>query len=207
MPLFIYDDGAVAEQLSAICSGAPISITQTSVARKEFRVTYPAIHSTDKKPNPPIGHTMVYALANCSCRVEIWPIWWDKGLVSYGSGTGLIEEGESAITIFDPFPKPAIISIYYYADVGGDTPTFTVKVRQNLGTGLNLRTECLSPLLMLVHLIAHAYVLITGKHDPSAPEDLALNLENIYRTQHFLSTRVDSHIVRVPVYDLGGCGL
>ena len=207
MPLFIYDDSdhSVATQLSALCAGAPISITPTT-AVNEFLVAYPAIHAPDKKANPPISHTMVFALANSSCRIEITPITWDKGLVSFGSGTALTEEKDAAIVIYDPYPNPRIVSIYYYAAVDENAPTFTVQVRQNLGTGLNLRTERLSPLLMLVHLIAHAYLLISGKHDPAAPEDLALNLENIYRTQHFLSTRVDSHIERVPVYDLGGCG-
>jgi hypothetical protein len=208
MPLFVYNDGAssIETQLSAICAGAPISIASTGKPNQSL-VTYPASHNPDLEDNPVIGHMLVYALANSSCLIEIWPITWDEGLPSSGSGTRFTEEKDAALVSFDRYPSTTIAEISYYAAIGEEGPFFMVNVQQTLGTGLHpVRSEQEPSLLMLLHLMAHVYLLVTGKYDPATHEEQALNIENIHRMQHFLSTRVDSHIERAAVYDLGGCG-
>lgn len=204
MPLFIYKEGtnSIATHLSTICAGAPITMKPTG-SPNELLVEYPTAHSPDLLTNPPIGHTLVYALANSSCHVEIWPLLGNVGLPSR-PGESLAEEADAALVLFDHYPNVALMSIYYYADRDDDdAPSFTVTVQHG---NLNQMTERESPLLMLVHLLAHAYLLVSGQFNSATSEAQALELENRYRTEHSLPSRVDSHLQRMPVYDLGGCG-
>lgn len=210
MSLFIYNDGvnSIATQLLAICEDSPINITATGHV-SESVVSFPTNYERgDSETNWSISKQMVLALVKSISRIEIWPIELDTGLPTSESGTRLTEEKEAALVLFDQYPNPLFISIYYYATPDFDAPIFLVNVSSS--GSLAITKEYEAPRLMLVHLLAHAYSLIDGTYDPSNPEYRPLELENYYRAAHSLKRRVDSHIERgaagPAVYNLGGCG-
>jgi hypothetical protein len=210
MPLIIHDDvvGSIAGQLLSICVTPALQFTPTGTAGAQ-RVTYPTTSDPNGLPDPPPGDKLVFALANSAAQVEIRAITLAGGLPTINSGTLLAEEEGAALTVYDRYPDPTAIGLYYYAklDENGD-PDFKVKIHPpSQGTGLDedvWQTE--SPFLMLVHLMAHGYTLVSGTFDTANPEDLALDIENVFRARRLMGTRVDSHIQSAVTYDLGGCG-
>lgn len=205
MPLLFSGDKnySVSSHLLAISAGAPINITPTDNAN-EWQLTFAPDYSPEQDLNPPIGRKIVFALANSRSNTMIRPLPEDEGLPTSGPPIKINESSDAALVAFDQHPNPQSILVAYYAD----SSDFTVEVFY--GTDLDwIKWEDETPMLMLMHVLSHAYLLVSGQYDPATSEREAIKLENIFRSERSLNPRRPTGEIkkaaREVIYDLGGC--